>query len=709
MSSFKSFSMDLAGRTLTVDVGRVAKQANGAAFMHYGDTVVLSTATASESPREGIDFFPLSVEYEEKMYSVGKIPGGFNKREGKASENAILTSRVIDRPMRPLFPKDYRNDVTLNNLVMSVDEDCSPELTAMLGSAIATAISDIPFDGPCATTQVGLIDGTLIINPTQKQQTVSDLKLTVASTRDKVIMIEAGANEVPEAKMIEAIYAADEVNKKIIAFIDEIVAACGKEKHAYESCAVPAELFEAIKQIIPPEQMEEAVFTDDKQQRESNVSELTAKLSGAAAEWDNEAWVALIPDAMYQYEKKTVRKMILKDHKRPDGREITQIRPLAAEVDIIPRVHGSAMFTRGQTQICDVCTLAPLSEVQKLEGLDPYITYKRYMHHYNFPSYSVGETKPSRGPGRREIGHGALAERALLPVLPSEEEFPYAIRCVSETFESNGSTSMGSTCASCMSLMAAGVPIKKMVAGISCGLVTGETDDDFVLLTDIQGLEDFFGDMDFKVTGTDDGITAIQMDIKIHGLTRPIVEGAIARCKEARTFIMNNCMRPCISEPRAEVNEYAPKIEQITIDPQKIGDVVGKQGKTINKIIEDTGVKIDIDDNGMVSVAGTDKKMIAKAIETIKNIVTDLEVGMVLNGKVTRILEFGAFVEFAPGKEGMIHISKLADRRVAKVEDVVNIGDQVTAKVIKIDAMRGRIDLSMRPSDLSAEKVSDAE
>ena len=709
MSSFKSFSMDLAGRTLTVDVGRVAKQANGAAFMHYGDTVVLSTATASESPREGIDFFPLSVEYEEKMYSVGKIPGGFNKREGKASENAILTSRVIDRPMRPLFPKDYRNDVTLNNLVMSVDEDCSPELTAMLGSAIATAISDIPFDGPCATTQVGLIDGELIINPTQKQQTVSDLKLTVASTRDKVIMIEAGANEVPEAKMIEAIYAADEVNKKIIAFIDEIVAACGKEKHAYESCAVPAELFEAIKQIIPPEQMEEAVFTDDKQQRESNVSELTAKLTEAAAEWDNEEWVALIPDAMYQYEKKTVRKMILKDHKRPDGREITQIRPLAAEVDIIPRVHGSAMFTRGQTQICDVCTLAPLSEVQKLEGLDPYITYKRYMHHYNFPSYSVGETKPSRGPGRREIGHGALAERALLPVLPSEEEFPYAIRCVSETFESNGSTSMGSTCASCMSLMAAGVPIKKMVAGISCGLVTGETDDDFVLLTDIQGLEDFFGDMDFKVTGTDDGITAIQMDIKIHGLTRPIVEGAIARCKEARTFIMNNCMRPCISEPRAEVNEYAPKIEQITIDPQKIGDVVGKQGKTINKIIEDTGVKIDIDDNGMVSVAGTDKKMIAKAIETIKNIVTDLEVGMVLNGKVTRILEFGAFVEFAPGKEGMIHISKLADRRVAKVEDVVNIGDQVTAKVIKIDAMRGRIDLSMRPSDLSAEKVSDAE
>ncbi len=708
MSSFKSFSMDLAGRTLTVDVGRVAKQANGAALMHYGETVVLSTATASDSPREGVDFFPLSVEYEEKMYAVGKIPGGFNKREGKASENAILTSRVIDRPMRPLFPKDYRNDVTLNNLVMSVDENCSPELTAMLGSAIATAISDIPFDGPCATTQVGLIDGEFIINPTQKQMVVSDLKLTVASTRDKVIMIEAGANEVPEAKMIEAIYKADDVNKQIISFIDEIVAACGKEKHSYESCAIPEEMFDAMKQIISPERMEEAVFTDDKQKRESNISELKDELMSAAAEWD-ESWIALIPDAMYQYEKKTVRKMILKDHKRPDGREITQIRPLAAEVDIIPRVHGSAMFTRGQTQICDICTLAPLSEVQKLDGLDPYSTYKRYLHHYNFPAYSVGETKVSRGPGRREIGHGALAERALIPVLPSEEEFPYAIRCVSETFESNGSTSMGSTCASCMSLMAAGVPIKKMVAGISCGLVTGDTDDDFILLTDIQGLEDFFGDMDFKVTGTDDGITAIQMDIKIHGLTRPIVEGAIARCKEARTFIMETCMKPAISEPRKEVSEYAPKIEQISIDPQKIGDVVGKQGKTINKIIEETGVKIDIDEDGMVSVSGTDKEMIAKAIEIIRNIVTDLEVGMVLNGKVTRILEFGAFVEFAPGKEGMIHISKLADRRVGKVEDVVNIGDQVTAKVIKIDAMRGRVDLSMRPSDIAADTTNVAD
>ena len=696
---YKSFSMELAGRTLTVDVGRVAAQANGAAFMHYGDTTVLSTATASEKPREGIDFFPLSVEYEEKMYAVGKIPGGFNKREGKASENAILTSRVIDRPMRPLFPKDYRNDVTLNNMVMSVDPDCSPELTAMLGSAIATAISDIPFDGPTATTQVGLIDGEFVFNPTSAQRQVSDMALTVASTREKVIMIEAGANEVPEDKMIEAIFAAHEVNQQVIAFIDKIVAECGKEKHSYESCAVPEELFAAIKEIVTPEQMEEAVFTDDKQTREANIREIKDKLEEAFAE--NEEWLAVLDEAVYQYQKKTVRKMILKDHKRPDGRAITQIRPLAAEVDLIPRVHGSAMFTRGQTQICNVCTLAPLSEAQRLDGLDENVISKRYMHHYNFPSYSVGETKPSRGPGRREIGHGALAERALIPVLPSEAEFPYAIRTVSETFESNGSTSMASTCASCMSLMAAGVPIKKMVAGISCGLVTGDTDDDFVLLTDIQGLEDFFGDMDFKVTGTTDGITAIQMDIKIHGLTRPIVEGAIARCREARLFIMDTCMKPAISEPRKEVGKYAPKIEQITIDPQKIGDVVGKQGKVINKIIEETGVKIDITDDGNVSVCGTDKDMIAKAIQIIKNIVTDIEAGQVLSGKVVRIMNFGAFVELAPNKDGMIHISKLSEKRVAKVEDVVNIGDEVTVKVIEIDKM-GRINLSMKPSDLEA-------
>ena len=696
---YKSFSMELAGRTLTVDVDRVAKQANGAAFMHYGDTVVLSTATASEKPREGVDFFPLSVEYEEKLYAVGKIPGGFNKREGKASENAILTSRVIDRPMRPLFPKDYRNDVTINNLVMSVDPECSPELTAMLGSAISVAISDIPFDGPCATTQVGMINGEFIINPSGAQMAESDLKLTVASTREKVIMIEAGANELPEAKMIEAIYKAHEVNQQIIEFIDKIVAECGKPKHAYTSCAIPEELFAAIKEIVPPAEMEVVMFAPEKQVREERIRNLKDMLCEKFA--DNEEWLPLIDEAVYQYEKKTVRKMILKDHKRPDGREITQIRPLAAEVDIIPRVHGSAMFTRGQTQICNVCTLAPLSDSQKIDGLNDQETSKRYMHHYNFPAYSVGETKVSRGPGRREIGHGALAERALIPVLPSEEEFPYAIRTVSETFESNGSTSMASTCASCMSLMAAGVPIKKMVAGISCGLVTGETDDDFVLLTDIQGLEDFFGDMDFKVTGTEDGITAIQMDIKIHGLTRPIVEGAITRCREARMFIMDTCMKPAIAEPRKEVGKYAPKIIQIQIDPAKIGDVVGQRGKTINAIIEETGVKIDITDDGAVSVCGTDAAMMDKAVKYIQTIVTDYEEGLVLEGKVISIKEFGAFVEFAPGKEGMIHISKVSKERIEHVEDVLTLGDHVKCVCLGKDKM-GRYSFSIK--DLKADE-----
>ena len=690
---YERFSLELAGRTLSVDINRVGKQANGCAFMHYGDTTVLCTATASEKPRDGVDFFPLSVEYEEKLYAVGKIPGGFNKREGKASENAILTSRVIDRPMRPLFPKDYRNDVTLNNMVMSVDPECRPELVAMLGSAIATCISDIPFDGPCAMTQVGLVDGNFIINPSQKEWKDGDLQLTVASTAQKVIMIEAGAKEIPEAKMLEAIYMAHDVNQKIIAFINDIVAKVGKTKKEYTSCAIPAEMFEAMKAIVTPEEMEVAVFTDEKQVREENIRNITAKLEEAFA--DNAEWLAILGEAIYQYEKKTVRKMILKDHKRPDGRQITQIRPLAAEVDIVPRVHGSSMFTRGQTQICDVCTLAPLSEVQKVDGLDDNTVAKRYMHHYNFPAYSVGETKVSRGPGRREIGHGALAERALLPVLPSEEEFPYAIRCVSETFESNGSTSMASTCASCMSLMAAGVPIKKMVAGISCGLVTGETDDDFVLLTDIQGLEDFFGDMDFKVTGTTDGITAIQMDIKIHGLTRPIVEGAIARCRDARLFIMDNCMKPAIAAPRATVNEYAPKIVSIKIDPEKIGDVVGQRGKTINAIIDQTGVKIDITDDGNVSVCGTDKAMMDKAIELIETIVSDFEEGKIYKGTVVSIKEFGAFIEFAPGKEGMVHISKIAKERIEHVEDVLTLGDNVTVVCLGKDKM-GRISFSIK-------------
>ena len=698
---YKSFSMELGGRTLTVDVGRVCAQANGAALMHYGDTVVLSTATASAKPRDGIDFFPLSVEYEEKMYAVGKFPGGFKKREGKASDNAVLIDRVIDRPMRPLFPKDFRNDVLLDNLVLCVDPDCSPEYTAMLGSAIATCISDIPFDGPCATTQIGMIDGEFIINPTNDQKQVSDMQLTVASTRDKVIMIEAGANEVPEQTMIDAIYAAHSVNQEIIQFIDRIVAECGKEKMTYQSFGVPAELMEKIQELVPSEEMEKAVFTDEKQVREANIQAITDRLTEEFK--DNEEWLARLGEAIYAYEKKTVRKMILKDHKRPDGREITQIRPLAAEIDLLPRVHGSAMFTRGQTQIMDIVTLAPLSEVQKLEGLDENITYKRYLHQYNFPSYSVGETKPSRGPGRREIGHGALAERALIPVLPSEEEFPYAIRAVSETMESNGSTSQASICASCLALMAAGVPIKSMVAGISCGLVTGETDDDYIVLTDIQGLEDFFGDMDFKVGGTHKGITSIQMDIKIHGLTRPIVEEAIRRTREARLYIMDEIMAPVISEPRKELSRFAPKIDMMQIDPSKIGDVVGKQGKVINKIIEETGVKIDIDDDGRVSVCGTDQAMIDKAKSIIHSIVVEIEPGQVYTGTVVNIMSFGAQVQIAPNKKGLIHISKLADKRVGKVEDVVSIGDEVTVKVIEIDKM-DRINLSMRPSDLGTNK-----
>ena len=689
----KTFTMELAGRTLRVDVGRVAAQANGAAFIQYGETTVLSTATASEKPREGIDFFPLSVEFEEKLYSVGKIPGGFNKREGKASENSVLTARVIDRPMRPLFPKDYRNDVTLNNMVMSVDPEARPELVAMLGAAISTCISDIPFDGPCAMTQVGMVDGEFIINPSQAQWDNGDLKLTVASTAQKVIMIEAGANEIPEDKMIEAIYKAHDVNQTIIAFINQMVAEVGKPKHSYTSCAIPEEMFAEMRKIVTPEEMEEAVFTDQKQVREENIRQVTEKFEEAFA--DKEDWLEVLGEAVYQYQKKTVRKMILKDHKRPDGRRIDQIRPLSAEVDLIPRVHGSAMFTRGQTQICDVVTLAPLSEVQKVDGLDENITVKRYMHHYNFPSYSVGETKPSRGPGRREIGHGALAERALIPVLPSTEEFPYAIRAVSETFESNGSTSMASTCASCMALMAAGVPIKKMVAGISCGLVTGETDDDYIVLTDIQGLEDFFGDMDFKVTGTKDGITAIQMDIKIHGLTRPIVEEAIRRTREARFFIMDECMSKAISAPRESVGKYAPKIIQIQIDPAKIGDVVGQRGKTINEIIERTGVKIDITDEGNVSVCGTDKEKMDEAVEMIKIITTDFEQGQIFTGKVVSIKEFGAFIEFAPGKEGMVHISKIAKERIEHVEDVLTLGDVVKVVCLGKDKM-GRISFSIK-------------
>ncbi len=693
MSNYKTFTMDLAGHTLRVDIDRVGKQANGCAFMQYGETTVLCTATASEKPREGIDFFPLSVEYEEKLYAVGKIPGGFNKREGKASENSVLTSRVIDRPMRPLFPKDYRNDVTLNNLVMAVDPECRPEIVAMLGSAIATSISDIPFDGPCATTQIGLVDGAFVVNPNQEQWKNGDLNLTVASTSEKIIMIEAGANEVPEDKMLEAIYMAHDINQTIITFINQIVAEVGKPKHTYTSCAIPEEMFEAMKSIVTPAEMEEAVFTDEKQVREENIRNIKAKLEEAFA--DNEEWMAVLGEAIYQYEKKTVRKMILKDHKRPDGRAITEIRHLEAEIDLIPRVHGSAMFTRGQTQICTVTTLAPMSEMQRIDGLDENEVNKRYMHHYNFPSYSVGETKPSRGPGRREIGHGALAEKALIPVLPSEEAFPYAIRTVSETFESNGSTSQASVCASTMSLMAAGVPISRPVAGISCGLVTGDTDEDYIVLTDIQGLEDFFGDMDFKVAGTHEGITAIQMDIKIHGLTKAIVEEAIRKTKEARTYILNDIMIPCIAKPREEVGKYAPKIIAIQIDPEKIGDVVGQRGKTINEIIARTGVKIDITDDGKVAVCGTDAEMMDKAIEIIKTITTDFKEGQIFQGVVVSIKEFGAFIEFAPGKEGMVHISKIAKERINHVEDVLTLGDQVTVVCMGKDKM-GRMSFSIK-------------
>ncbi len=701
MGDYKSYSMEIGGRTLTVDIGRVGKQANGCCFMHYGETVVLSTATASKAPRDGIDFFPLSVDFDEKMYAVGKIPGGFNKREGKASTHAVLTSRVIDRPMRPLFPKDYRNDVTLNNMVMSVDPECDPEIPAMLGSALATSISDIPFDGPCAMTQMGLIDGEFVVNPGYELKQKSDLALTVASTREKVIMIEAGANIIPEEKMIEAIYKCDEINKEIICFFDKIIAECGKPKHEYLHYEIPAELNDALKEVCPPDQMESVVFTDDKQTRENNVAEVRTAFEEKYG--DNEEWMALIDDALYQYEKKTVRKMILKDHKRPDGRQINEIRPLAAEVDLIPRAHGSAMFTRGQTQICDCVTLAPLSDAQKIEGLDPYITKKRYMHHYNFPSYSVGETKPNRGPGRREIGHGALAERALIPVLPSEEEFPYAIRAVSETFESNGSTSQASVCASSMALMAAGVPIKSGVAGISCGLVTGETDDDYIVLTDIQGLEDFFGDMDFKVAGTHEGITAIQMDIKIHGLTRPIVEEAIRRCKEAREYILTEVMEKCIAQPRPDLSKWAPKIIQMNIDPEKIGDVVGQRGKTINSLIDKYNVQIDIEDDGFVSISGTDNVSMKEAAEAIRLIVTEFEKGMILTGTVISIKEFGAFLEFAPGKEGLVHISKIANARINRVEDVLHLGDVVRVVCLGKDK-NGKFSFSIKdcPKDETA-------
>ncbi len=687
------YSTELAGRTLSVEIGKVAGLANGACIVTYGETVVLSTATASDRPRPGIDFFPLSVDYEEKLYAVGKIPGGFIKREGRPSENAILTSRVIDRPIRPLFPKDYRNDCGVVNTVLCVDQDNQPELVAMIGSSIALSISDIPFQGPTGATIVGLIDGEFIFNPNAEQREKTEMNVTVVSTSEKITMIEAEGKEIPEDTMIEGIFKAHDLNKEVVAFINSIVEKEGKPKQQYEEVGIPADLNEAMKALIPETEMEEAVFAPDKSIRDEKISAYKEKLEEAFEE--NEDWIDLIDEALYQYQKKTVRKMILVDHKRPDGRGMDEIRRLSAEVDILPRTHGSGLFTRGETQVLNVTTLGALGETQRIDGLDDAVTGKRYMHHYNFPSYSVGETRPSRGPGRREIGHGALAEKALVPVLPSEDEFPYAIRTVSEVLSSNGSTSQGSICASSLSLMAAGVPIKKPVAGISCGLVTGETDDDFVLLTDIQGLEDFFGDMDFKVAGTKDGITAIQLDMKLHGITNEVVRQAIYQTRQARMYILDDVMNVCIDKPRETLSKYAPKIIQTTIDPEKIGDVVGPRGKTINRIIDETGVKIDIEDDGRVFICGDDDDMVQKALDTIKTIGRDVEVGAIYNGKVVRITNFGAFVELAPGKDGLVHISKLAKERVNKVEDIVSVGDEIAVKVMEIDS-QGRINLSRK-------------
>lgn len=696
---YKTFSMELAGRTLTAQIGRVAELANGAVLLSYGDTTLLVTATASEKPREGIDFFPLSIDYEERLYSVGKIPGGFVKREGKPTEKAVLTSRLIDRPIRPLFPKDYRNDVAVIATVLSVDQDCSPEIVAMIGASMALAISDIPLQEATGSVSVGYIDGEFIINPTASQRENSKLNLTVASTKQKVMMIEAGADEISDDIMVEAIFKGHEQNIKIVEFIDKIVAEVGKPKHDYEEHVVPQNVYTAVKAFVTDEKMETAVFTDMKQERDEKINKLTTEvLDHFVDTFENiapEDYEAVINEAIYKFEKETVRRMILKDHKRPDGRKLDEIRPLSSEVDILPRTHGSALFKRGQTQILTVTTLGAMGDVQRLDGLDELEDSKRYMHHYNFPGYSVGEAKTSRGPGRREIGHGALAERALLPVIPSEEEFPYAIRLVSEVLSSNGSTSQGSVCASTLSLMAAGVPIKKPVAGISVGLVTGETDDDFVLLTDIQGLEDFFGDMDFKVAGTHDGITAIQMDIKIHGLTPEIIKKAIAQTHEARNYILDEVMLKTISEPRKDVSMYAPKIVMINIEPEKTSEVIGQRGKTIKKIIDETGVKIDIEDDGRVFVSDANTENVQRAVDIILAIATDPVPGKLYMGKVTRILQFGAFVEIAPEKEGLVHISKLAHERVNKVEDVVKVGDSIMVKVLDIDN-QGRINLSRK-------------
>ncbi|HHV30432.1 MAG TPA: polyribonucleotide nucleotidyltransferase [Clostridium sp.] len=689
----KTFSMEIAGRKLTVETGKLAQLANGSALIRYGDTVVLSTATASAAPREGIDFFPLSVDYEERLYAVGKIPGGFIKREGKPSEKAILTSRVIDRPLRPLFPKDLRNDVAIVNTVLSVDQDNSPEIAALLGASIALSISDIPFKGPVGGVILGLIDGEVIINPNEKQREESQMYITLAGTRDKIVMIEAGANEVPDEMILDAIKKGHDEIKRIVEFIDEIVKEIGKPKFEYESAEVPEEIFSAVKEFAY-DRMREAVLAVDKQVRDDNITALTTEATEHFAEIFPEM-ESVIKEAMYKLEKKVVREYILEEGKRVDGRRLDEIRPLSAEVGLLPRVHGSGLFSRGQTQVLSSVTLGAMGDVQILDGIDPEET-KRYMHHYNFPGYSVGEAKTSRGPGRREIGHGALAERALEPVIPREEEFPYTIRVVSEVLMSNGSTSQGSVCGSTLALMDAGVPIKKPVAGISAGLVVDENNPDrFVTFMDIQGIEDFFGDMDFKVAGTKDGITAIQVDIKVDGLTEEIIKQAFELTRNGRLHIIDNVLLKAIPEPRKEMSRYAPKIISTSINPDKIREVIGPGGKMINKIIDETGVKIDINDDGKVYIFSSDSEAGKRALTMIEGIAKDIEPGQVFMGKVMRVTSFGAFVEFLPGKEGLVHISKLDKKRVEKVEDVVNVGDQILVKVMEIDK-QGRINLSRK-------------
>ncbi len=693
----KVFQTEIAGRPLVVETGEMAQLATGSCLVRYGDTAVLATATMSEKPRDGIDFFPLSVDYEERMYSVGKIPGGFLKREGRPSEKAILTSRVIDRPMRPLFPKDLRNDVALVATVMSVEPDNSPEIAAMLGCSIAVSISNIPFNGPIAGVYVGLCNGELIINPTLEQREISELTLTVAGTTEKVVMIEAGAKEVDDDVMFEAIMLAHEEIKKICEFIKSIAAEIGvKEKYQYESCELDHDFFEDIK-AFAIDMVKYALDTDDKKTREERLAVVSEKIVEEFGEKYAE-FEPLFGEALYKLQKYVVRNWLL-EGKRVDGRGMNEIRPLNAQVGLLPRVHGSGMFSRGQTQVLTIATLGALGDQQKLDGLDEEEA-KRYIHHYNFPSYSVGETRPSRGPGRREIGHGALAERALEPVIPSEEEFPYAIRLVSEVLSSNGSTSQGSVCGSTLALMDAGVPIKAPVAGISVGLIT--EGDNFTTMLDIQGLEDFFGDMDFKVAGTKNGITAIQMDLKIDGLTPAIIKEAFAKTKAARFDILDRIMLPAIAEPRAELSKYAPRVITTKIDPEKIRDVIGTGGKVIQKIIADTGVKIDIDDTGLVLIMSTDGESGQKALSIIEGIVAEPEVGTIYTGKVTRLMQFGAFVEFLPGKEGLVHISKLDTKRVEKVEDIVSVGDEIKVKLIEIDR-QGRLNLSRKDALTDAE------